>query len=427
VDSSWCDEEQLHFRVNICNQGDHVLPNNLPIRFYDADPVLYNASPWGGLYLLSPGVLAPGDCASQVLSLPVSLKGQTLYGMLNDNGLNSTPLDLSQNFKPAKSFECSFWDNLFTISKDWTTPLLDLGPDLVSCSANAVTLQADSTFARYRWQDGFPEAQYTASSPGKYWVDAWDECGFKQSDTILISLSPMSHLELGEAPLICPGDTLLFSVSGFENVSWTPAQLVDCATCPSVQLAPVTSVLLVSTGVTGNCIASDSVSIHVRQAPEITHIASTTAQQGINNGSAWVELMGGQAPYQIIWNTMPPQFGDSIFNLPAGMYQVLITDAAGCETIGYVTVDQALAASTAEPIPFQLHPNPAGKQFILEWPMEAIQLSVFNALGELILVQDLAQKGHSLVVDCSNWAAGTYDVILRTTAGQWTRKLVVLR
>lgn len=427
VDSSWCDEEQLHFRVNICNQGDHVLPNNLPIRFYDADPVLYNASPWGGLYLLSPGVLAPGDCASQVLSLPVSLKGQTLYGMLNDNGLNSTPLDLSQNFKPAKSFECSFWDNLFTISKDWTTPLLDLGPDLVSCSANAVTLQADSTFARYRWQDGFPEAQYTASSPGKYWVDAWDECGFKQSDTILISLSPLSHLELGEAPLICPGDTLLFSVSGFENVSWTPAQLVDCATCPSVQLAPLESVLLVSTGVTGNCIASDSVSIHVRQAPEITLIASTTAQQAMTNGSAWVEVMGGQAPYQIVWNTMPPQFGDSIFNLPAGMYQVLITDAAGCETIGHVTVDQALAASTAEPIPFQLHPNPAGKQFILEWPMEAIQLSVFNALGELILVQDLAQKGHSLVVDCSNWAAGTYDVILRTTAGQWTRKLVVLR
>ncbi|MDO8368810.1 MAG: M43 family zinc metalloprotease, partial [Saprospiraceae bacterium] len=427
VDSSWCDEEQVHFRVNVCNQGDHVLPDSLPIRFYDAHPVLLNASPWGDLYFLHPGELAPGDCASQVLSLPVSVKGQILYGMLNDNGLNSTPLDLNQNFKPAKSFECSFWDNLFTISKDWTTPVLDLGSDLVSCSANAVTLQADPAFARYRWQDGFPEAQYTASGPGKYWVDAWDECGFKQSDTVLISLSAMSHLELGEAPIICPGDTLHFSVSGFENVTWTPAQLVDCATCPNVQLAPVVSVLLVSTGVAGNCIASDSVSIHVRQAPEITQIASTTAQQQMNNGSAWVVVMGGQAPYQIIWNTMPPQFGDSIFHLPAGMYQVRITDAAGCQTTGNVTVDQTLAASTAEPIPFQLHPNPAGKQFILEWPMEAIQLLVFNALGEQILVKDLAQKGHSLAVDCSNWAAGTYDVVLRTTGSQWTRKLVVLR
>jgi len=427
VDSSWCDEVQVHFLVTLCNQGDHALPSSLPIRFYDANPILYNAVPWGNPYYLIPGVLAPGNCTSQILSLPAAVKGQTLYGMLNDNGLNSTPFDLSQNFKPAKSFECSFFDNLFTVSKDWTTPVLDLGPDLTSCSANAVTLQAGSPFARYRWQDGFPEAQYTAAGPGKYWVDVWDECGFQQSDTVVISLSALSHLDLGAAPLICPGDTLTFSVSDFENVTWTPAQLVDCATCPNVQIAPVVSVLLVATGITGNCIASDSVSIQVRQAPEITSIGSTPSQQAMNNGSAWVVVTGGQAPYQIIWNTMPPQFGDSIVQLSAGIYQVAITDAAGCQTMGNVTVDQAVQTSTAEAIPFHLRPNPAGKQFLLEWPMEAIQLLVFNGLGEQILVKDLAQKGHSMVVDCSNWAAGTYDVVLRTSGGQWTRKLVVIR
>lgn len=427
VDSSWCNETELKFLITVCNTGEHTLPDSLPIQFYDYDPTLFNALPWGELYYLHAGVLASGDCASQVLSLPVSVKGQTLYGMLNDNGLNITPLDLSQNFKPAKSFECSFYDNLFIITKDWTIPVLDLGPDLATCSANAVILHAGSTFARYRWQDGFPEAQYTANGPGKYWVDVWDECNFKQSDTILINLSASGNLDLGTAPLICPNDTLMFSVSGFESVTWTPAQLVDCAICPNVQITPTTSVLLVATGITDNCIASDSVFIQVRQAPEISSIASNPTQLQMNNGSAWVVVTGGQAPYQMVWNSIPPQFGDSIFHLPAGSYQVVITDNASCQTIGNVSVDQVVETSASEPIPFQLRPNPAQKQFLLEWPNEAIQLLVFNSLGEQIFTKVLAQKGHAIVVDCSTWSAGTYDIVLKTIDGQWTRKLIVIR
>ncbi len=425
-DSSWCGQEQLYLRVKVCNDGEHALPDSLPIRFYDDNPTFTPAQHWGELQYLHQGAIAPGQCVSQVLSIPV-VKGKTFYGILNDNGQNTTPFNIPNDFKFAKSAECSILDNLFTVSKNWTTPALDLGPDLESCSANAVTLNAGNAFARYRWQDGFPEAQYTAVGPGKYWVEVWDECGFRQSDTVLISLSPTGNLDLGIVPPICPGDTLTFSVSGFETVAWTPAQLVNCATCPSVRIAPTSSVLLVATGVEGDCIASDSVTILVRQAPEISSIQSAPTHDQMNNGSASVVVIGGQAPYQIVWNTIPPQSGDSIIGLSAGVYQVVVTDAAGCQTAGSATVQQVVATGSPEPAPFSLRPNPAGKQFLLEWQGRGIQLLVFNALGEKVLDRYLAQDLHSMVVDCSSWVPGTYDVVLRTGSGQWTRKVVVIR
>lgn len=426
LDSLVCLQEHFLVFITVCNEGDQDLPSDIPLRFYDANPTISNAQPLGDLQFLNQSKVAPGQCVSPLLVIP-AIKGQTIYGVLNDNDLNTTPFNLSQGFKPGKSYECSFTDNIFSIYKDWTTPVLDLGPDLSSCSANAVTLQAANTFARYQWQDGSIEAQYTAAGPGKYWLDAWDECGFKQSDTVVIQLSALGQLNLGTVPPICLGDTLTFSVAGFETVRWSPAQLVSCDTCPNIQIAPQTSVLLVATGIEDNCIASDSLTIQVRQVPQITHTASTPSQQTMSNGSAWLELMGGLPPYQIVWNTVPPQMGDSITQLPAGLYSFVVTDAAGCQTTGSVPVEQVVATDAPAPIPFTLRPNPAGKQFWLEWPVEATSILIFNALGEQIMAKDLTPNEQHWEVDCANWPAGTYDVVLKTKGETWSRKVVVLR
>ena len=62
---------------------------------------------------------------------------------------------------------------------------------------------------------------------------------------------------------------------------------------------------------------------------------------GANIGTATVTATGGTAPYSYVWNTgNPGQFTNTMSNLPAGTYNVVVTDANGCSKTANVTVGQ---------------------------------------------------------------------------------------
>ena len=51
-----------------------------------------------------------------------------------------------------------------------------------------------------------------------------------------------------------------------------------------------------------------------------------------SNGYAFVDsISGGNGGYNFLWNTLPTQSTDTIFNLTAGLYQSIITDRKGCK------------------------------------------------------------------------------------------------
>ena len=51
-----------------------------------------------------------------------------------------------------------------------------------------------------------------------------------------------------------------------------------------------------------------------------------------SNGYAFVDsISGGNGGYNFLWNTLPTQSTDTIFNLGAGLYQSIITDRKGCK------------------------------------------------------------------------------------------------
>jgi len=72
---------------------------------------------------------------------------------------------------------------------------------------------------------------------------------------------------------------------------------------------------------------------------------------GNSNGSATVSAMGGTNPYTYLWNDANVQTTETATNLPAGDYQVSVTDDNGCTTTATVTISQAssdLVASIPE-------------------------------------------------------------------------------
>ena len=60
---------------------------------------------------------------------------------------------------------------------------------------------------------------------------------------------------------------------------------------------------------------------------------------GDSSGLAYVRVTGGQAPYDILWSSQPPQRGDTARMLPAGTYTVRVRDATGCADSAQVRID----------------------------------------------------------------------------------------
>lgn len=143
-------------------------------------------------------------------------------------------------------------------------PNLEIGPDTTLCSNAVIPLRAQPGFETYEWIDGTAEQEFTAFDAGVYWVKATDSCGTVQSDTMRVNIDLASTIELGPDTLICPGDTITFSLSGFSNYQWSQSSFIDCTNCPTVRFAPTSDTLLIVSAEQGpGCIASDSLRVRL--------------------------------------------------------------------------------------------------------------------------------------------------------------------
>ena len=185
LDSSYCSGSTLYLALRVCNQGSAFLPAGTPLQFYRSDPTATAAAPHGAPFLLSQNIRMD-SCASWNVQLPLPPAGGALWGLLNDNGSMSAPFNLSSDFPVTFLQECDYLNNLFSLNLAAAAAAPDLGPDKSLCPGDATTLRAGPGFAGYRWQDGSADSTFTATKPGKYWVDAWDACGNKWTDTLLV-------------------------------------------------------------------------------------------------------------------------------------------------------------------------------------------------------------------------------------------------
>jgi hypothetical protein len=89
------------------------------------------------------------------------------------------------------------------------------------------------------------------------------------------------------------------------------------------------------------CISCDTVFI---DSSRCNHLAIQLFSNGVScktcaDGSAWVKVNGGNAPFSYHWNTFPVLLIDSIFSRPSGMHSVCVTDAMNCQSCDSVFID----------------------------------------------------------------------------------------
>jgi gliding motility-associated-like protein len=103
---------------------------------------------------------------------------------------------------------------------------------------------------------------------------------------------------------------------------------------------------------------ADTQSLYLTQPPQLFLTTQATGSSCVNEptGSAVAEGVGGIPPYNLVWNTNPPQTGTNATALAPGNYTVTLTDSNGCVLTNTVTI-QALPQPTVSAGPDQTFCN----------------------------------------------------------------------
>ncbi|RMG88184.1 MAG: T9SS C-terminal target domain-containing protein, partial [Bacteroidetes bacterium] len=157
---------------------------------------------------------------------------------------------------------------------------------------------------------------------------------------------------------------------------------------------------------------------------DITH--QTTTQPGMVVASA----DQGFPPYAFEWST--GAIGDTLHDIPAGIYQVTVTDAQGCQVVHSVEVSMVNQVSGVSGGQVWLFPNPTTDRLFLRHE------NFFTAPGEVV-ISDFrgqiaarrkieARTNGEEVFDLSGYPPGVYILRIWTPDGQvYVRKVVVVR
>ncbi|MCE7926752.1 MAG: HYR domain-containing protein [Haliscomenobacteraceae bacterium CHB4] len=337
IENVSCQNGSLNLQYSLCNQGSGSLPAEVRVLFTVVNPTTDTATT---LVILNFNTAGADSClngAWTVSGLPLD-DNSTVYSVVNFNGSLPTPFSFD-DFPVTDIEECNYTNNLdsFVVQLPGS-PAPDLGPDVVLCEDSTVVFDAGAGFFSYLWSDGSTGQTLAASEPDIYWVEVTDSCGFKQRDSVLLTLSLLPDTQFPDTS-ICAGESLFFSVPGFDSYIWAPAAGLSCTDCADVTISPAattTYTLLATT--TDGCVLRDTFTV--------TLLPVTTEAQTIAFCPGESVTIGGvtyDQPGTVVDTTTGPNGCDLITTYTL----VLLSQPTLAETIVFCKGDTVYIGGTA--------------------------------------------------------------------------------
>ena len=115
------------------------------------------------------------------------------------------------------------------------------------------------------------------------------------------------------------------------------------------------------------------------------------------------------------WRSDTGCYSEYIPPVDNGIYSVEVTWDNGCAAVSD-DLDVMLNGLTDLPAGWNLYPNPVSDQLILQVAsdMQAVQMSLRDLQGRMVweTSMNLLAAGTDLVIDCTGFAAGTYQLVI---------------
>lgn len=183
------------------------------------------------------------------------------------------------------------------------------------------------------------------------------------------------------------------------------------------------------------CVNTHVITIEEPAALDIEIVQVSPETNGGANGSIDITMSGGIAPYSYKWllNGELVSESEDPGQLPAGSYEVLVTDVNGCTfSMTDIVVDQVTGVTNlALERLLTLMPNPAQDFTVLHCqgglPYE-VEVEVFNASGSYLQRLGYFEQGTTHIpIDLNHFVSGMYLIRIRSSEGVVVKQLAVGR
>lgn len=212
-----------------------------------------------------------------------------------------------------------------TLSLTWDPlPVFSLGNDTSLCPNLQLNLSVPG-FNSYNWSTGATATGITTSGPGIYWLTVSNTFNCTSTDSVVIHWFTPPILNLGQDTMLCPGDSMQLSVTGFSSYSWNTGSVDASITLSTPGLYQLTATD------SNNCIVVDSVDvIYIVLNPDLGPDVLLCHNDSV------ILILPGYNGYQ--WNT--GQTSASVMVNQPGLYFVNVTDTNGCSASDSIIISQ---------------------------------------------------------------------------------------
>lgn len=177
------------------------------------------------------------------------------------------------------------------------------------------------------------------------------------------------------------------------------------------------------------CVVSDSYPIMAAVPPQLFLQTQAANCIGCTDGKIFFQVIPGNPSYQISWSPALGQTdGDSIYNLPAGIYEVCVEDAAFCRTC---ISDTIFESSVSVPFieearkKFLVYPNPASGIIHVEFSDPAERsLEILNRMGQRVYFTKISSTRTSIHADLP---AGIYWIHVHNVEERLVNRIVIMK
>ncbi|MFN8285647.1 MAG: gliding motility-associated C-terminal domain-containing protein [Chitinophagales bacterium] len=265
--------------------------------------------------------------------------GSTLEDLVNIGAGTYTVTITDANSCTATLSQTITEPALLTASTTATTILCNGGTADVDLTVNGGTPNYS-----YFWNNGAITQDLTGVSAGSYSVIVTDANGCTANSSITITQPAALALSVSVTNASCNGGngSVDLTVSGGTaaySFSWSNGATTE----DIASVAAGTYTVTVTDA--NNCTATASATVTQPTALVLTAQSVNVNCNGGNNGSINISVSGGVQPYSYDWGGGVTV--EDRFNLTAGTYNVLVTDANGCTITGSYTITEPSAITSS--------------------------------------------------------------------------------
>lgn len=218
-----------------------------------------------------------------------------------------------------------------------------------ACDGSATVIASGGTLPyTYSWSSGGTASTETGLCAGTYTVTVTDASGCSEQQQVVVDEPPTIVINTSTVDAscfgTCDGEAYAEATGGSGGFSYQWNDPASTANDTAVGLCAGTYTIVVTDA--AGCMDSTDVTINQPDSISVTIQTTAVTCNGDCDGSAIAVATGGNPPFTYQWNDPASTVNDTVVDLCAGIYNLVVTDSLGCTTTS--------AAVITEPFPLLL-------------------------------------------------------------------------